>query len=307
MILKRLLIKNFRSHKTTTLNLHPGVNIITGIGLSGKTPIIDAVKWLAFNRPVGDKFKSRFNKKGTTKVSGIFSDGLTATLEKRNNAKYTLSGTVEHTAEAFGASVPEEVSDAINLSSINFAGQFDPPLLVTATPTIIRQTINKITDQEASEGWRAVINKNLTTFKAQLKITEGEVSSTRRRLKKFKVLTYIEQEIEKYKKIVKQINELDEQIELLKEVAIISEKISYIEKTVGYITGLYNQLQIIRSKEEDGWEQIKNLEDLKSKEGSMNQIKRKLKKLNKNYQRLLKGVKLCPTCKEILSSYRMGI
>lgn len=307
MILKKLLIKNFRSHKTTQLNFHPGVNVITGIGLSGKTPIIDAIKWLAFYRPTGNRYKSRFNKKGTTKVSCIFSDGLTATLEKRNKAKYTLSGIIDHKAEAFGTSVPEEISDAINLSPINFAGQFDPPLLVTATPTVIRQTINKITSQEVSEGWREAINKNLGLYKAKLKITVDELKSIHLKLKKFKNLDHIEKEINKYKKTIEQLNNLEEQIKLLEEVSIISKEISHIEKTTGYITGIYNQLKIVINKEEEIYDKIKNLEGLKLKKEIIGNIERKLNNLNKDYQESLKGVKLCKICKKILSFYQMGI
>ena len=57
-MIQKLNIQNFQSHKDTKLEFHPGVNVIIGQSDSGKTAIIRALRWLIWNRPGGDDFRS---------------------------------------------------------------------------------------------------------------------------------------------------------------------------------------------------------------------------------------------------------
>lgn len=297
MILKTLHIKNFRSHKNTKLHLHPGVNVITGIGLSGKTPIIDAARWLFFNRPTGNRFKARFNKGGTTKVSAAFTGGPNISLKKRKQSVYTLNG---EQFKAFGVNVPEEIQDELNISEINFANQFDQPLLVTSTPTVIRQTINKITGEEAAEDWRASLNKRLTLFKGQLKIAKGELLTARERIKKYKGLSVIGKDIERYKKLNKRVIEKEEKIELLEDIEsksiTLSKEISATKHSLGFLTEMKQQLKSIIDKEQKVWETIQTIERALSIEEEQKEEEATLKEEKKKLLALLKRLKRCPTC-----------
>ena len=71
-MIKKIQIQNFQSHKETTLKLDPGVNIIVGTTDSGKTSILRALRWVIWNRPSGDDFRSWWG--GNTSVEVIINE-----------------------------------------------------------------------------------------------------------------------------------------------------------------------------------------------------------------------------------------
>ena len=54
--LKQITLKNFQSHKDSTIQLDRGLNAIIGPSDSGKSAIIRAIKWVLYNEPSGDFF-----------------------------------------------------------------------------------------------------------------------------------------------------------------------------------------------------------------------------------------------------------
>ncbi len=54
--IKKVRIQGFQSHLDSTFTLSPGLNVITGPSDAGKTAIIRALRWLAFNEPQGEAF-----------------------------------------------------------------------------------------------------------------------------------------------------------------------------------------------------------------------------------------------------------
>ena len=67
-MIKEIDIVNFQSHKSTHLDLVPGVNVIVGASDSGKSAIIRALRWLIWNRPVGDAFISHWADGGFVNI-----------------------------------------------------------------------------------------------------------------------------------------------------------------------------------------------------------------------------------------------
>ena len=61
-------IQNFQSHKNSTLEFSPGVNIIVGTSDSGKTAIIRALRWVVWNRPSGDSLRSTWGGKTSVEI-----------------------------------------------------------------------------------------------------------------------------------------------------------------------------------------------------------------------------------------------
>ena len=55
-MIKSVSIKNFKSHKDSTILLTSGVNSIFGDSDSGKSAIIKALYWCINNQPSGDSF-----------------------------------------------------------------------------------------------------------------------------------------------------------------------------------------------------------------------------------------------------------
>ena len=51
-----VIIQGFQSHVDSLFNLSSGLTVLTGPTDSGKTAFIRAIRWVAFNEPVGDSF-----------------------------------------------------------------------------------------------------------------------------------------------------------------------------------------------------------------------------------------------------------
>ena len=146
--LKELKIKGFQSHADTHMSFSPYLNVIVGESDQGKSAVIRGVKWLAFNRPIGDEFRSNFDPTGETSVWAKFDEGegkpptvverLRSGKRKTGNNLYVLNG---EEFRAFGDKVPKEVGKALGLADLNFSHQLDAPFLLSNTPGEIAKTL----------------------------------------------------------------------------------------------------------------------------------------------------------------------
>jgi DNA repair exonuclease SbcCD ATPase subunit len=143
-MIKSLSLENFQSHKSTTLEFNSGVNVIIGPSDSGKTAIIRALRWLIWNRPLGNAFRSNWSDESIVQIK-TKSDTITLSLGKNNKKIYDLN---EHGFEANGTDVPSEVSEALNISEINLQSQLDKPFLLSDSAGEVALHFNKIAKLE---------------------------------------------------------------------------------------------------------------------------------------------------------------
>jgi len=140
-MIKTLAIANFQSHKDTVLEFDPGVNIIVGATDSGKTAIIRALRWLIWNRPGGDAFRSRWG--GQTEVWLNDTDAYQVTRYKNDKGQnvYKLN---EEYYEAFGTGIPDPIKEFLNIDETNLQQQLDSPFLISSTPGEIASYFNRV-------------------------------------------------------------------------------------------------------------------------------------------------------------------
>lgn len=150
-MIKSIRAKNFQTHEDTILNLHPGVNVITGIGDSGKTAILRLIKWVQTNRPLSHRFRSDFAD-GDTLGEITFDDGSVAHTKNKDGSVYTVSGHPKPFRKV-KTSVPDVVADLFHMTEINFQGQYDKPFLLTMTKGKLAQMFNRVAELDDIGIW----------------------------------------------------------------------------------------------------------------------------------------------------------
>jgi len=154
-----LRIKKFQSHEDSYFRFSPFVNIIQGLSTVGKSAVLRSKRLLIDNRPSGGKFFSNFaGPKGETEVEFELDNGsvkITKDIRINKVGKKEVKATHyflktkegEFTFTGIGESVPDQVSNLLNMSELNFQRQFDVPFLISSSTSSgeIARTINRIT------------------------------------------------------------------------------------------------------------------------------------------------------------------
>lgn len=151
MKIQEVTIEGYQSHTNSTFRLSPGLTVITGPSDAGKTAIIRALRWFAFNEPTGEAFLHTIrNPDGSVKeavdqvkVSVTFDNGITITKTRRK-------GKTTYTHSAFPtawekAEIPPEIKETLGLvkqqygdfeTCLNFAFQLDAPFMLSESASV---------------------------------------------------------------------------------------------------------------------------------------------------------------------------
>lgn len=168
-------IKGFQSHVDSAFTLSPGLTVITGPSDAGKTAVIRALRWLAFNEPQGEAFIHTVrNPDGSVKsacdeasVAVEFTDGTVVTKTRRKGkTTYTHSLYPEPWEKA---EVPPEIKETLGLlkqsygdtfeTCLNFAFQLDPPFLLSETGSAGAKVLGKLAGTEVVDKSIGAVNK----------------------------------------------------------------------------------------------------------------------------------------------------
>jgi len=193
-MITKIIIKNFQSHKKTILNLTSGLNVIVGTTDSGKSAIRRAIELVVSNRPTGDSFRSYWG--GDTSVSLVTSEGHKVTRNKTDkNNSYVIDST--ETLKAFGVSVPNEVSNILNLTELNMQQQMDAPFLLSKNPGEVAAHFNKIANIEVIDKSIALAKLEKTRVNQSIKQREDDLKEKQSQLEKYVNLNELEKELDK--------------------------------------------------------------------------------------------------------------
>jgi DNA repair exonuclease SbcCD ATPase subunit len=232
-MLKSIQIQNFQSHRNTTLELDPGLNIIVGNSDSGKTAIIRALRWLIKNRPGGDAFRSTWG--GETQITLTTEEGDVITRSKGDRNLYTLN---DLEFEAFKTDVPEEILTVLNMGEINLQSQFDMPFLLNSTPGEIAAHFNKLAHIEKIDTSTKKINSFIDQINQTIKRDESILKNSEEELKEFENLDEIETQLEVLEELEKQMiqkaNSKTKLLKLIQDIQNIDSDIEEASKIVEY-------------------------------------------------------------------------
>lgn len=169
-MIRKITIQNFQSHKDTKIELNAGVNVIVGLSDTGKSAIIRALRWLVFNRPLGDAFRSSWG--GHTYIEIITKKDRVIRTKTKSANNYTLYSDRKVDAfKALGSEIPDEIQQALNLTELNFQGQVDPHFLLGMgwSPGQVASHLNDITGLNKIDIALKSMNSDLTKINRDLK------------------------------------------------------------------------------------------------------------------------------------------
>ena len=304
VMLKKLIIKNFRTHKETILSLCSGFNVLYGLPESGKTNIIRAIRWALTNRPLGFRFHSNFSE-ALTSVTLLFDNGKIRLTKSVREANYVLvKGGKLTKFHALGSSVPDEITNVANMSELNIQEQFEAPFLVSASPGEVAKEMNRVTGLSK-------IDKAISSFTTDINDTNKEVRSLNARIASLEqqleeigdvdTMEIMLKEIEEWQEALEDEEQTYEEVEyLLTELNALEAKISYYlgmakeaEKLVLEIDKLYKE----QAREEKAFLALQKVIDAYSAEcESVDRYYASMQSTAKEYRNYLNTIKQCPFC-----------
>lgn len=175
-------LKDFQSHKDSTFEFIPGVNVITGVSGVGKSSIIRALNYLFTNKkPNGVEYKRRPDAKGFEIEVDI--DGHKIHRIKSTKAnEYRIDGEVY---KDIGITVPDKVFELSNIKSIKvgtdefnvqLAKQFDPHFLMFLPDSAKVKFLNRLSGSHILDIALKETNRDLLELEKEKLKSENELT-----------------------------------------------------------------------------------------------------------------------------------
>lgn len=203
-MIQELQIRNFQSHKDTTLKFHPGVNVILGTTDSGKTAVIRALKWVVQNKPTGEDFRSSWG--GDTVVIATTKEGVVSRRKGDRENSYMLyknGDPGESIFTAFGSTVPEPIQQFFNMEEVNLQQQLDSPFLLSQTPGQVAQYFNRVAGIDIIDTATKNVNKNIQDAKRSSEYKKSDLERKKEQLDNYATLDVFEVKLEELEQLEK--------------------------------------------------------------------------------------------------------
>ena len=308
-MIKQLTIRNFQSHRFSKLEFCPGVNVIVGESDQGKTAIIRALKWVLFNRPGGDSFRSR-NVNGETKIT-LETENETIERGRSKNTNYYSCENKQLFYEKFGTELPDEIKSVYPVIDwINFQFQFDSPFLLTLSGGEAAKLLNRVLKLDDIDAAIKNINQLDREKNAELKEVEKQLAKTNEEIKSLGWVEKAEGEIEALKglenEIKIKINEKNTIISLIEKNDYLKREIETKRKEfppneeIIFLENKLAELIELTQQDKELEEIIKNITSIQKQ---IKETEFDLDLLEKDLKDILP--KICPTCGQAVKEWEI--
>jgi exonuclease SbcC len=222
-MLNELEIRNYQSHKHTSLSFHPGMNVITGTSDSGKSAIMRSMLWALKNRPAGESFKNwGASATDVVDVSMEFdNDYFTKSRIKGKNSYETETDTYE----ALRSDVPDAINAIANITDYNIQTQFQPYFMLQDSAGDRAKQLNTLVGLDIIDSLFKKLNGKIQVTKTSVKSCEGSIVKIQEQIDSVQDLTSIVQTtdrmtltIDSYEKMKESVRSLSESIGKLVEI-----------------------------------------------------------------------------------------
>lgn len=211
-MLEKIEIKNFQSHKKTTLEFTGGVTSITGPSDVGKSAIIRALSWVLTNYPQGTDF-IRNGARAAEVTLHIDGHVITRRRSKSENT-YILNGTE---LKAFGQGVPDPIAEIVNVGDDNFQSQHDAPFWFSDTPGQVSRKLNAVVDLGVIDDSLAEINRKRTQARTRAEVLVDELGQVKEQRDRLKFVAGASDDFDELQRMSEQISTSQHKSETLAE------------------------------------------------------------------------------------------
>lgn len=190
-MITKVEIENFQSHKKTVVEFVPGTNVIIGESDAGKSALFRAINWVISNRPLGDHYRSDWG--GDTRVILHTSEGNK--IERSRSAsknEYIVNG---KPLTAFGAEVPEDVINILQMDSANIREQFAPYFLLSATPGEAARMLNKAASIDDIDHTVAGLRRSYSGIDGDIKHNQKQLAEYNEQMERYADIPVIEKRL----------------------------------------------------------------------------------------------------------------
>lgn len=282
-MIKELHIKNFQSHKNTSLEFCEGVNAIIGETDSGKSAIIRALRLLVYNKPTGDSYRSNWG--GDTLIKAIVKDHIIERIKTNSKNLFILD-------DAEFNSYNEEISSVLNMDEINLQKQLDNPFLLSETSGVVSSHFNRVANLEKIDTALQKANQRVRKINSEVEYLQEQKELKNNLLQEYANIEGIEiklkevehaesnlnllQESEKtLSNVLTQLNTIQEGLDefiyyeeveqIVDSILVMHSEHKQLKSKVELLTELYNYVEYIKTH-------IKEFENYIPAETEVNQI-----------------------------------
>jgi len=296
-MIKKLIIQHFKTYSRGRFRFHPGLNAIIGLPNAGKSNIRKAIEWVSFNSHPYKKVCSDFIKSPEPKVEITTNSDKISLKKTSKEGFYQINN--EKPYRKFGTTVPDRITQNLNLHELNFTDQHDPPFLVTSSPPEIARTINRITNVSSIDKCVQAIGKHIYAIKQKATLLSSDCKLLKTKLKRLARIDSAKKYIIKAEEINKQIETNENEINDIME---IQENINRIQKVLKNKDKLdtakefIRHAEIIRKQLEQNYITLTICESVVQLNKTISIANQEKKERINEFVKVLHLQKRCPTC-----------
>jgi DNA repair exonuclease SbcCD ATPase subunit len=281
-MLNSIHLINFQGHLDSEVNFVNGLNVIYGLTDSGKSSIIKGLKLIVTNRPAGNKYI--YKKKKHSEISIDINNFKISKYKTKSKNEYRLNETV---FKAVRSSVPEEVSNAINLSNINIQSQGEIWFLIDKSPGHINQELNKLIDLSVVDTSLKDINSRIRTNNTEYKVILNDLEEIKNELDSLKNIEAADRFLIKLEKYTQSIQDIEQENE---ELNLLLNKIVEMREVIDTIPDdkFFTAVNYFKKMEKVIWSYIDRIKALKQLIDKIEELNKAVNKIDLNE---LKGIK----------------
>lgn len=265
--LKKVILKNFQSHKHSIIEFDQGLNIIVGPSDSGKTSVIRGIKWALYNEPSGDYFIREGEKEASVTLEFSNDIKIRRLRSKSKNAYIIINSEGEEIVfEGFGNKVPKEIVDLIGIekvpldtnesNAINLGEQLEGAFLLSEKGSTRASAIGRLVGVNLIDDALKDTLKDVRNISIKKKTISESIKDIEEELKSYE---YLEKLKEDLLKLENNRNSIKYKSDTKTKLISAMESYNAIQINYNTISNLLNKLDIINEIENNLYKiEIKN-------------------------------------------------